>query len=988
MRVPGFCIRKIACGFALACGVLMGNASTRSAHAGDAIAGDAIADVGSFGESEVLYVRRIAPLFRERCLGCHGGDPDAIEGSLNLRDADNLRSGGDSAEPSIVPGNAEASPVYLSALRDHDDWSAMPPKDAEALDDEQLRSLRRWIDTGAAIPDDARITTIETQYAKRWNAEDGIRMSTSGGLSDDWTNRRYDPSGLWAYQPLDVDSLDKRLPGFANRPRRTVDNLIADAMPEGLTPAPAADRATLLRRLSFDLTGLPPTPTSVDRFVTDPRPDAIVVAEVVDRMLASPDYGHRMAQHWLDVVRYADSSGFANDYERGAAWRYRDYVVRSFNGDKPYDQFILEQIAGDELNFDTAEQTRDAILATGFLRMGPWELTGMEVAKVARQRFLDDVTNAVGETFLGHALQCARCHDHKFDPVPTRDYYGIQAVFASTQLADRRCEYLPDENTDNFDEQRFLHRKKRFYEATLSQLESVLLENSLRWFDDHPEHADNRQRWENELAKSKGKSRGTFSRLRDAMKRAGLDENTYPPKKVYLTPEQFGLERIARKGLERLQWMMDRYKPVSVAVYNGYTPTMTRVHTPLRMPDDRFLGTLEKTAILTGGDPFSPDTVVPPSGLSVVADQVPYDIPAGMDGRRTALAMWIADPRNPLTPRVMANRVWQWHFGRGLAANPNNFGSTGAPPTHPELLDHLAAELIRGGWSIKRLHRIIVTSDTYRRSSRHPDPDRLAELDPTGTSYAAFNPRRLTAEELRDATLMISGELNAAVGGIPVRPEINPEVAHQPRMVMGTFAEAWAANPRPADRHRRSIYTLRLRGLPQPMMEVFNAPGPDFSCERRDASTITPQVFALFNGGDPYRRAVAIADRLWRDVGDPNAETPGEVPDAVYADVVRRLTQLSWSRQPTDAETRLMVRHIRQTADRNEPPVQSDVPPREVLRDAVEENTGERFEFTEPLYSNEEFEPDLTASQLPSPAKPIVDLAIVMINSNEFVYVE
>ena len=349
------------------------------------------------------------------------------------------------------------------------------------------------------LPSPERKLAIESQYANTWSAEDGIVAATAGGLSPDWTNRRYDPAGLWAYQPLKKPSIED--PDLADR--SVIDVLIDELRPAGLTVAPRADRRTLIRRATFDLTGLPPTPQEVDAFLTDPQRDHAAFSEVINRLLESSHYGERMAQHWLDVVRYADSAGFSNDYERGNAWRYRDYVIRSFNTDKPFDQFAREQIAGDEMgenqkaegsgqkedskpkNSTFSLPPSDLILATGFLRMGPWELTGMEVAKVARQRFLDDVTNSVGETFLGHSLQCARCHDHKFDPVPTRDYYSIQAVFATTQLAERQAAFLPQENITGFVETTYLEQRKEEYEATLERLDVVLLRNAQAWLTEN-----------------------------------------------------------------------------------------------------------------------------------------------------------------------------------------------------------------------------------------------------------------------------------------------------------------------------------------------------------------------------------------------------------------------------------------------------------------------------------------------------------------------
>ena len=914
-------------------------------------------------ESEMLFVRRIGPVLREKCLGCHGNDPDMIEGSLDLRSMAGLLTGGDSGEPSIVTGMPDKSPLYLAATRRSDDWSEMPPKEAEQLSGEQLAWLRDWITSGAAWPDAARRQEVEAQHAKKWSAEDGITVKTSGGLDGDWTNRKYDPAGLWAYQPVAEVRVDQE--------RNPIDVLIAETLPDGLTVAPRTDRRTLIRRAKFDLTGLPPTPGEVEAFLRDPKPDREAFALVIDRLLESPHYGERMAQHWLDVVRYADSSGFANDYERGSAWRYRDYVVRAFNDDKPYDQFIREQIAGDELDADNSEM----IVATGFLRMGPWELTGMEVAKVARQRFLDDVTNSVGETFLAHSLQCARCHDHKFDPVPTRDYYSIQAVFGTTQLAERQADFLNEENTSGFEEQSFLRRIRQTHQQTLANLDAVLLENAERWYR---ENGISPADWDKavEDLSADGKKSGIFNAARSALAKAGTAESEYPPKLVAFTPEQFGLERVARKGLERLRWEFDRYKPFALAVYNGRTKSVRSVTAPTRVPDDRLgTGEWERTAILTGGDPFSAGESVSPAALSVINDQVVAAIPDSVEGRRTGFANWVAAAENPLTTRAIVNRLWLWHFGEPIAGNPNNFGSTGKRPVHPRLLDWLAGTFVDDGWSIKSMHRRIMNSDAYCRSSHHPDTESLRKLDPEGIRYAVFKPRRLSAEELRDAMLAVTGELSPTLGGIPCRPEINQEVAHQPRQVMGTFAAAWTPSPLPEQRHRRSIYVLKLRGLIDPLLEVFNTPAPDFSCEKREASTVTPQVFSLFNGQNTHTRALTLADRARR-------ETEGDRA------ALARCFQLALSREPSPTELEDFLLHWRETEKllSADAPRRS-TPPLEVVREAVEENTGEKFTFVEQLYSNAKFVPDLQPDDVDRHTRALSDVCLVIFNSNEFVYV-
>ncbi|MFT7634125.1 MAG: hypothetical protein ACI87E_005184, partial [Mariniblastus sp.] len=824
--------------------------------------------------SEILFARRIAPLLQEKCVACHGAALNEIEGGLDLRSFESSTTGGDSGEPGLVAGKPGISSIYRAAARDEETFSAMPPKASEKLSEQQLAWLHDWIESGASWPSKQRQAAILKQYSEAWASEDGLPIKTSGGLSPDWTNRKYDPAGLWAYQPVNnvANVLDAR-----QSKRHAIDELIENALPDGMQVAPLASRRELIRRATFDLIGLPPTPTEVTAFVNDDRSDDQAFAAVIERLLASPHYGEKMAAHWLDVARYADSSGFANDYERGNAWRYRDYVVRSFNNDKPYDRFVKEQIAGDEIMPGDPE----GVIATGFLRMGPWELTVMEVERVARQRFLDDVTNSVGEAFLGHSLQCARCHDHKFDPVPTRDYYSIQAVFATTQLAERPAKFLDSENTAGFEEKRFLLQRQQAYVETQVQMQAVLEANAKNWFADKltdltsvheralekqsPEKQDlenqkfeqekatlhqHKQQWVDAFAKFKlKKPTGAFNAVRNDFVKRGIPQDEFPPQLVGFTTQQFGVNRVAGKGLQRLQWELDRYEPYAHSVYSGHTPTLTRVHAPLRMPKNVQQGELEASCIRSNGDPFAKGEPVAPGTLSVIGDLVPSEISADLAGRRAKFAEWVAHPKNPLTTRVIVNRVWQWHFGKAIAGNPNNFGSTGQRPTHPQVLDYLASSLVKNGWSIKNLHRQIMLSKTYRRSSQYSQDPQASEAqqpaspsnhsyDSAVSQYAVFEPRRLTAEELRDAMLAVTGELSPAIGGIPCRPEINVEVAMQPRQVMGTFASAWVPNPKPQQRHRRSIYIVKLRGVLPPMLDVFNSPSPDFSCERRESSTV------------------------------------------------------------------------------------------------------------------------------------------------------
>jgi hypothetical protein len=910
-------------------------------------------------DAETLFVRRVWPLFQEKCLACHGNDEKKIKADYDMRTLESAIKGGESETKALIPGKPDESPLYLASTRTHDDWEPMPPKEADQLKLEQLAWIKDWITGGAPWPDEAKRNVIAKASAERWSAEDGITVKVTGALSPEWANRRYKPESLWGYQRVRKPVLS------AQSSVHPVDALLAVK-----DPATDADARTFIRRATFDLLGLPPTPQEIIAFESDlsdtsDKPGAYL--RLINRLLESPHYGERMARHWLDVVRYADSSGFANDYERGNAWRYRDYIVRSFNADKPYDQFIVEQIAGDEMQPNDPEK----LIASGFLRMGPWELTGMEVAKVARQRFLDDVTNSVGETFLAHSLQCARCHDHKFDPVPTHDYYAMQACFSTTQLAERPAPFLKEENTAGFDEKKHLETRRAEHMTVLERLDAKLLVNAQKWFI---EKKLDPAKWNAAVAQAKkggGKKAerdfsDVFSTARQILSKQGFTEDQYPPKLVGFEPEDYGNERVARKGLERLKWELERYEPFAFSVYNGVTPDIKSVYQPMRMPQDRMTnGELEQTAILGGGDPFSPTTKVKPGVLSAL-DTIEF--PEAVEGRRTALAKWIASPTNPLTTRTIVNRLWLWHFGQAIAGNPNNFGSTGKKPTHPELLDWLAATLVEKKWSLKEMHRLIMTSAAYRRTSFQARSSDEFE----SSSYAVFKPRRLMAEEMRDAMLSITGELNPTLGGIPNRPEINIEVAMQPRQVMGTFASAWVPNPLPSQRHRRSLYALKIRGLRDPFMEVFNEPAPDFSCEAREVSTVTPQVFSLFNGQSSYDRALALANRVQK-------EKP--------ADVIARVFQLTFGRSPTADEKTATESHWRDMeAKQTKLTFTKSKPPIEVRRDAVEENTGEKFSFNEKLPGYTDFIPDLQPADCDAKTRALADVCLVLLNSNEFAY--
>ena len=914
------------------------------------------ATAAGWGGGELLFALEVQPLFAAKCAACHADDPADLGGGFDLRTRETLLTGGESGEDGVVPGDHAAGTLY--DLLKWEDGYGMPPKEADKLTEQQRWAVRDWIDAGAPWPDEATVAAIRAAHAE------GVTMKTSGGLSADWTERRYDPADLWAYRPLTDPAVPTTPPGFAE-PADPADAFLNDRLAAAdLAPAPRADRRTLIRRATFDLTGLPPAPDEVAAFLADGRDDRAAFAAVVDRLLASPHFGEKFGANWLDVVRYADSGGLANDFERPNAWRYRDYVARAFNADKPFDRFLTEQLAGDELvdagalAADSPEGI-DAVLATGFLRMGPWEHTGMSVAKVSRQQFLDDVTDTVGQAFLAQPLQCAKCHDHKFDPIPTRDYYAIQASFATTQFAERRVPFHPAEDPRGFGEAEYLRERVAAAKADLKRVAEKRQALERAWYAE----------------------RGLEWNGRSVKQAAGEPPDRVAPKDVGLEPADLGRERIANKAIQRHGWELDRYEPFAFAVYSGASPKMKPVYSALRLPGDRAAGTVEPGAILTGGDPFSPGEAVEPGALSAAlfaADPDAADpLPATVAGRRTALAGWLTDPANPLPARVYANRLWQWVFGRGIAANANNFGGGGAAPTHPALLDHLATRLINGGWRTKPLVRALLLSDAYARSSVHPDPAAVAARDPDRALLAASRPRRLTAEELRDAMLSVSGELNPAVGGVPVRPEIEPEVALQPRQVMGTFAPAWQPNPEPERRRRRTFYTLKLRGLWDPLLETFNAPSPAAPCEARETSTIAPQALALLNGGNTFGRALAAAQSVLD-------EDPADDGAAVAA-----LFRRAFGREPSPGEREACVSHWHAMTTRHASlhfaPAR---PPAEVTRTAVEENTGERFTYVETLEQAAAFEPDLQPADAAPRTRGLAEVALVLLNANEFLYLE
>ena len=905
-----------------------------------AVNASAVAHAAEPSDGEKLFALKVKSLFAEKCIACHGDDPDEIAGGFDMRSREAMLKGGESfAEETLIPGKGETSFLYIATTRSEEGFE-MPPKEAEQLTKEQSWWIRDWITAGAPWPDESRVAEIQNRYAE------GVIVTTSGGLSDDWSNRRYKSEHLWAYRPRKVEEI----PDNAHPVDWFIDRKLKEI---GLPPASVAQPRELARRLSFGVTGLPPLPVDAARFEAAAKNDVeVAVLDYARKLMATPHYGEHFGRQWLDVARYADSAGFANDYSRPNAWRYRDYVIRSFNNDKPYDDFVREQIAGDELVEDEGKEQKDEkssshgthpselLVATGFLRMGPWEQTGMSVFRITRQQWLDDVTDSVGQAFLGHALQCAKCHDHKFDPIPTRDYYSMMAVFSTTQFVERDAPFAKGENLTGF---------KPSSDWTRAKIAA---------------YSKERKELNEQIARNRKEETGS-ARVGDN----GLDPG-----------DEASLARMS-KNISRHTWEYDKTRPIAFSVHTGHTIERGNVGSRITMPDNPWgkKGILEKDTILTGGDAYSRGAVVQPGPISAaekLGGMPTASFPDGQGKRRLALAEWIVDKRNPLTARVMVNRVWAWHFGKGLAGNPNNFGATGKLPTHPALLDFLANWFMEHDWSVKKLNELILTSATYRRSSRHEDADTLSEKDSGRDFYSTYLPRRLTAEELRDSMLAASGELNRQVGGIPCRPDINLEVAMQPRQIMGGTASVYEPDPLPEQRNRRSIYAEKIRGLRDPFLEAFNQPGPDKSCELRETSTVAPQALTLFNAEEVQDRSLSLAARLTKELNDDTA-------------IVERAFDLTLGRNPTSDELKACLAHWTQ-ATQEEAGKQHELKKisSRVKRTVMAEKTGEPYDFFEFMPAYETYVPDLQPAQADARTRGLAHVCLVIFNLNEFAYID
>ncbi len=701
----------------------------------------------------VDFARQVQPVFARACLRCHG--PDRQNGGLRLDRRDSAFRGGESGLPAVAPGDPLAS-ALIERVKSADESNRMPPK-GDRLTAAEIETLRQWIAAGAAWPE-----------SKGSDTKPGKPAEMVVNESD---------RAHWAFRPLQKIEV----PAGPS----PIDAFLTTALAaKGLHLAPEANRRVLARRLGFDLIGLPPDPEDVDAFVNDNSPAAS--SRLIDRYLADPRYGERWGRHWLDLARYADSEGYERDDDRPGAYHYRDFVIRAFNADLPFDQFLRLQLAGDET------PSRENLAATGFLAAGPVVLTDTRLEEeLRRYRYdeLDDIVTTTGAAMLGLTLGCARCHDHKYDPIPTRDYYRVLTAFASTAR----------------------------------------------------------------------------------------------------TPKNQPLAVVERSSEPAPSWLLDRGDPMSrrEPVRFGLLNVLLRKKTP-----DDYLAAARQ----------SHDGQTLPTTL-----------------QRSALALWMTDVdqgAGALAARVMVNRIWRHHFGEGLVRTPSDFGLRGDAPSHPDLLEWLAGRFIADGWSVKKLHRLILETSAYKQGVLH-DP-RAARIDPENRLLWHRRPLRLEAEALRDAILAVSGTLNPAMFGPGIKP---------PVPLASTLAAYNTRDPYPRDARddastrRRSVYLFTKRSLRNPFLEVFDGADPSASCGRRTPTTVAPQALALLNDDLVRRRARDLADRLIGEGGE----------DSV---LIRRAFALALGRPPRPAEIDASSRFLKdRTASRKERGKASDEARRLALAD-------------------------------------------------------
>ena len=791
----------------------------------------------------ITFTDHIRPIMERSCWNCHGEAAQLSD--LDLRTREGALEGG-TRGPALVPGRADESRLYrqLAGLEE----PAMPMS-GDALSAADIAAVRTWIDEGA-----------------HWDAGGATTAADVLAVLEDSAL----PPGArdyWAFQ-LPVQAPVPASNTYEHPVDRFLDAARRDS---GVTAGPRADPLTRLRRASLDLTGLPPTPEQIDEFLADTERGAW--ERLIDRLLDSPHYGERWGRHWMDVARYADSTGFEQDYVRPNAWRYRDYVINAFNKDKPYTQFLKEQIAGDELDH-TTDETR---IATGFLRAGPRVDFREKDNPERRHDYLDDVLATLGRGVLGMTVHCARCHDHKFDPILQKDYYSLQAsIFGYVEvdypLLDRAAVTAYRAANAEIDLQ-VQPLRDQIAEIEAPHRERLRLELIRARFPENVQRAAEKP----EADRTAGEQLLATQVL-----------SINPPRRqvvAALSPDEAERRRVLVDRVEALEQQRPPEPPMAEIVTDGdYRfapdgPGDEVIGCPeCRIPPDEpgtFLYedggpayTAPPSYLLIRGDPFSPGPEMSPGFLTVASYGDPPTVIPRADGRtsgrRLALAEWIASRDNPLTARVAVNRIWHHHFGRGIVRTLDNLGTMGDPPTHPELLDWLAVEFMDRGWSTKEMHRLLMTSEAYQMVSSYGHAGN-SDADPDNRLVWRYQAQRLEAEALRDAIMTVSGGIDLTVGGEPIFPYIPEEI-----LETSQGKGHWDNQPDGPDVWRRSVYVYRRRSLGFPFFDTFDLPDQNQTAAARNVSTVPTQALTLMNNEFVLRQAALFADRLER-------EAPGDL---------------------------------------------------------------------------------------------------------------
>jgi hypothetical protein len=769
-----------------------------------------------------FFEKRIRPVLSGKCYSCHSAGSPKVKADLYLDTREGLLRGGESG-PAVVPGDPEKS-LLIHAIRQGDDDLDMPPKDTERLTPEQVRDFELWVKMGAPDP----------------RAGDAAQPAPKPPINFEEARK------FWSFRPVQ----DPPLPAVKDLgwPANAIDRFVLAKLEEkGLRPGPDADKRTLLRRVTFDLIGLPPAPEEVEAFLADETPAAF--AKVVERLLASPHYGERWGRHWLDLVRYADTAGCNSDYPIPQHYRYRNWVIRAFNEDKPYDEFVREQLAGDLLPWKTWEERNERLVATGYIansRRFASSENGIQ------HLIIEDTIDNLGRTFLGLTINCARCHDHKFDAISNEDYYALYGIFQSTRYPFPGIELnkvprdlvplIPQEEVDRV--LKPYREKLAAHDGEVKKLESerAALQKVVADYEEARKAAASIKPEEPspppaEVA-SDPELRKRFEELaaREAKARAELRR---------LEAEKALLGRAAEAGRarQRLDELREQVRSAQRR-RDEYAKTVPVVESAYAVAEG---AKVENAKLHVRGEPKNPGAEVPRRFLQLLGGQA---LPSDERGSgRRQLAEWLVDPANPLTARVLVNRLWQHHFGKGIVSTPSDFGVRGLPPTHPELLDWLARRFVESGWSVKTMHRLMVLSRAYRLSSR--DVPENSKVDPGNDLVWKFSRRRLEAEAIRDALLAVSGALDRTPGGAhPFPPQSTWNYTqHRP------FAEVYETD-------KRSVYVMTQRIRRHPFFGIFDGPDTNASTAVRTASTTPLQALFMMNDPFVHEQARKFAARI------------------------------------------------------------------------------------------------------------------------------